>query len=528
MTKFEKILQRRLRASRLAVVLVLGFTFLFIRFCYNDVDPFAQYAGNTMPCSPSRINKYAIKPPPAQDGRFLANLWHTLQPLFDQHKPDPAHIKKPLVDKLPDKDILGDFFNLTNEEAENTRAKHMELVGKLPPYPKGHFGGRGVVVLAGGRYSEFAATSIGMLRESGSKLPVEVWLNDDGDEAWCNELPLEGMVCRRLTDYMNLDDLPHPYQWKVFTMLYSTFEDILFIDADSIPIKNPDFLFDSAVYKNYGVILWPDYWKHTGSPLLPYLIGINSTRQSDILASETSVESGQLVWNKKTHWKSLLLAAYYNYFGPDFWYTVFNNGWQGWGDKDTFPAALKAAQQDYYQVSHEIVTLFVQGTSDGIGMLQPDPTNNAKHMPLFLHTNMIKWGARELLCTENCDKIKGQGGHPFHMIDERSQIYKHLREGMRIFAVGQLFQGNIDPEPDMWRVVEHNACRTSRASWHMCKNARSHMERTFGFDFTEYREEMNEGGNANTQICIEGPWAKPSRAKPKPKNWAKDYEETYE
>lgn len=161
-------------------------------------------------------------------------------------------------------------------------------------------------------------------------------------------------------------------------------------------------------------------------------------------------------------------------------------------------------------------------------MLQPDPTNKAEHKPLFLHMNIIKWGARELLCTENCDKIKGQGDHAFHMIDERSQIYKHLREGMRIFAVGQLFQGNIDPEPDMWRVVEHNACRTSRASWHMCKNARSHMERTFGFDFTEYREEINVGGNANPQICIEGPWVKPSRAKPKPKNWAKDYEETYE
>lgn len=284
--------------------------FLFIRLYHNAVDSFAQYARNTMPCPPSRIRTYSIKAPPAQDGRFLANLWDTLQPLFDQHKPDPAHINKPLLDKFPDKDILGSFFNLTNEEAENTRAKHMELLRKLPPYPQGHFGGRGVVVLAGGRYSEFAATSIGMLRASGSKLPVEVWLNDDGDEAWCNELPPEGMVCRRLTDYMSLDDLPHPYQWKVFTMLYSTFEDILFLDADLIPVKNPDFLFDSTVYKNHGVILWPDYWKHTGSPLLPYLIGINSTRQSDILASETSIESGQLVWNKKTHWKVRTISSH--------------------------------------------------------------------------------------------------------------------------------------------------------------------------------------------------------------------------
>lgn len=31
--------------------------------------------------------------------------------------------------------------------------------------------------------------------------------------------------------------------------------------------------------------------------------------------------------------QSLVLAMYYNYFGPTFWYMAITNGYAGWGDK---------------------------------------------------------------------------------------------------------------------------------------------------------------------------------------------------
>lgn len=205
---------------------------------------------------------------------------------------------------FPTKEALKTIVNISEADAYATRIEHEAVVRHLPPYPENTFEGRGIVMLAGGKYSEFAATALGMLREVGSRLPVEVWVKDHSEEkeGWCAELEQDGMVCRRLQDYMDMSTLPMPYQWKVFTMLFSSFEEIIFLDADDIPIRNPDVIFDSPIYRDNGAILWPDYWKHSGSSWLPYVIG-TTDEQSDMLQDEQSAESGQVIWNKSWHWK---------------------------------------------------------------------------------------------------------------------------------------------------------------------------------------------------------------------------------
>jgi len=199
------------------------------------------------------------------------------------------------------------MLNLSSHEAHASRTEHMSVVRHLPPYPENHFAGKGVIMLAGGKYSEFAATSLGMLRAVGSTLPVEVWMKDKSEEldGWCAEMVRDGMSCRRLQDHMDVSVLPNPYQWKVFVMLFSSFEEFIFLDADDMPIRNPDVVFDSEVYHEHGAILWPDYWKHTGSPWLPYVIGL-SDDQSNMLEGTKTAESGQVVWNKRWHWKVII------------------------------------------------------------------------------------------------------------------------------------------------------------------------------------------------------------------------------
>ena len=223
---------------------------------------------------------------------------------------------------------MGSFFNLSDDQARASRTSHSEVIGHLPQYPEGRFAGRGIVMLAGGRYSEFAATSLGMLREVGSQLPVEVWAKDASEEmpGWCAELSKEGIACRRLADYIDLGHLKHPYQWKVFTMLFSSFQEILFLDADDMPIDNPDTIFDSDIYQKTGAILWPDYWKHSGSPWLPYILGITE-QKSDMLYDEKSVESGQIIWHKETHWRvSLKLLAHLTISTNEFLRTESSSG----------------------------------------------------------------------------------------------------------------------------------------------------------------------------------------------------------
>ena len=81
--------------------------------------------------------------------------------LYEAHPPSPAHIDHPHHKSdlgFPKKEKMGSFFALTDEQATSSRDGHKAVMDKLPSYPEGQFSGKGVVMLAGGRYSEFAAT----------------------------------------------------------------------------------------------------------------------------------------------------------------------------------------------------------------------------------------------------------------------------------------------------------------------------------------------------------------------------------
>ena len=44
-------------------------------------------------------------------------------------------------------------------------------------------------------------------------------------------------------------------------MLYLTsFEEVLVLDSDNVPLKDPAFLFESETYTATGNLFWPDFW----------------------------------------------------------------------------------------------------------------------------------------------------------------------------------------------------------------------------------------------------------------------------
>ncbi|MCJ1313714.1 hypothetical protein MMC25_007394 [Agyrium rufum] len=484
-------LRRQLRSPLKRPLFIGLIAFLFLLITVQGSRQWGADPGWATPglfsCPSNRTNFLPQPTWTKQHQSKVKQTWSTLKAIFDEHGPVPSELPKPKHKgdgDFPSKEKLKHFINTTEDEVHRSRIEHETVLRHIPPYPERLFSGKGVVMLAGGRYSEFAATSLGMLREVGSRLPVEVWMKDESEnfEGWCDELEREGMLCRKLSDCMDLTNLPVGYQWKIFTMLFSAFEEIIFLDADSMPMWNPDYLFESKIYQESRAILWPDYWKHTGSPWLPYVINI-SDGQSEMLQDERSVESGQIVWDKHMHWKPLCLAAYYNYHGPKYYYTLINQGWAGWGDKDTFPIALKAFREPYYQVPHDIITMFVDGTLLGIGMVQGDPTNTTANYPLFMHSNIVKWSVREFFC-KTCPP-RQKGGNTYNSLAENpdSYIYRHLREGKRIFNTNQIKDTGLDPEPVMWKSMEHTACRSVWGTKEICRKTREHMRRTFGTRF---------------------------------------------
>lgn len=234
-------------------------------------------------------------------------MWKTLKTIYDAHPPRPLNLDLKTFDSIsvfPPLEAIKTHTNISSADAEAARSSHVAVTKELVPYPSDLFAGQGIVILAGGRYTGFATTGLGMLREIGSKLPIEVWVKDQSEEReeWCAELAKEGVACRRLSDYMDTDLLEHGYQLKISAILFSSFEQILFLDADNVPVVNPDVIFTSKSFTETGVVMWPDYWKHTGAPYLPYIVGL-SDGPSELLREDQTAESGQLVWDKRRHWK---------------------------------------------------------------------------------------------------------------------------------------------------------------------------------------------------------------------------------
>ena len=124
------------------------------------------------------------------------------------------------------------------------RLAHKNFVEEISnltlPYKPGT---RGIVSTAGGAHLPIFIVSLRMLRRSGSVLPVELFLRADearGDTYLCQELlPSLNARCVILDDFFpsGLVKL-EKYQYKIFSVLFSSFEDVLLLDADNFPVHN--------------------------------------------------------------------------------------------------------------------------------------------------------------------------------------------------------------------------------------------------------------------------------------------------
>lgn len=206
---------------------------------------------------------------------------------------------------------LDSLIKLKKSDASASRAAFANLTAHIPNYPDQLFSGKGIVMIAGGKYSGYAATSLNSLRLAGTTLPVEMWMPDRSDDSrgWCAELPSQGARCRFFTDhippslfYIFTGRISSGYQYKGLAMVLSSFEEILLLDADNHALRNLDTIFDAPTYQEKRVILWPDYWLHSGSPWLPYIVGL-SDEKSTMLMGEPTVESGQVLWDKRRRWR---------------------------------------------------------------------------------------------------------------------------------------------------------------------------------------------------------------------------------
>ena len=119
------------------------------------------------------------------------------------------------------------------------------------------------------------------------------------------------------------------WEAKVFALLHAPYEEVLFLDADNLPLRDPSFLFADPHYQDAGAVFWPDLPPHDRPEWLPQVVWNNVG-----LAKRSSVdfESGQLLVDKRRCWRELAATRHLNEHSDWYYRFVF-------GDKSTFHLA---------------------------------------------------------------------------------------------------------------------------------------------------------------------------------------------
>ncbi|KAH6887127.1 mannosyltransferase putative-domain-containing protein [Thelonectria olida] len=337
-----------------------------------------------------------ITGPPSNVVEFwtqLADELYKAEPKADQISP-PHALSRDKFDPngaTPQTDT--DVIEIEEEQLESLQQNHEDFVQAIrhlaPNLPfKAH--SRGIVMTSKGANFGIAVTAILMLRHIGSKLPVQLFLDSttDKERRLCSESLAEYQVqCLNMDNFLQVpesSDCTTPkletFQFKVFSILFSSFQEVLFLDADAFPIRKPDYLFDVEPYKSHGLVTWPDFWLPTISPLFYDIAG---AVKPNVTLDSRSSESGIMLYDKARHADSLLLAAYYNFYGPRFYYQLQSQGAWGSGDKETFLQSAYVLGNPAWQVQKPPEMITSEGINYGSGIWQADPEQDWKlHQPL--------------------------------------------------------------------------------------------------------------------------------------------------
>jgi hypothetical protein len=232
-------------------------------------------------------------------------------------------------------------------------------------YPKDRFEGRGIVICAGGtRYFTCAWVLISILRRvHQTTLPIQVWhlgrremseemrilLLEEGVEVVDAEAVMARYPAR----------LAGGWPLKPYAIAHSRFREVLYLDADTVPLVDPEQAFGWEAYRNNGLLLWPDVVDIKATNPIWVRLGLTPVERA-------SIDSGVLLADKARAWDILDLAVAMNECSDELYRLIH-------GDKDTFLLSAVLLNRPFGFIPHRPF----QFEWD---MVQRDPAGD-----LFLH-----------------------------------------------------------------------------------------------------------------------------------------------
>lgn len=418
----------------------------------------------------------------------------TQRPLGGEYTrvPHRDHVRTSDKDLKTLQEIHGQFVNTLEKELGDSRRNSTTRQWKGLDI----FQGRGVVMVGGGEFFGPAIVSINMLRQTGSTLPVEVFVpeEDEFEAETCKYLKKLNAKCVVLSHILDesaiktsqddrADMKVTKYQLKSLALLLSSFSDVLLLDSDSMPLFDPaQYIFDAEPYKSEGMLIWPDFWRASESPKFWTVAG-RTEFPSDL--PSTASEAGELAINKATHLAPLLLAVYYNIWGPDHYWPLLSQGALGQGDKETFLAAAVTLNSTFYRIKTPAGKL---GRNDGrtdktTGLVQHLPSDDHHYYSGTSSSPPSHKSIRAMFLHANTPKMNAG-----HLVDEGDLVSVNGDSRLRLFGKkdDMMKQFGSDVEKSVWDLLVQTGCELQEVvrEWkereRMCERLEQHYQAVFG------------------------------------------------
>lgn len=265
--------------------------------------------------------------------------------------------------------------DVTAGTASMSLADHQRLLNYVianpPNFPSKRFSGRGIVICAGTeRYLTCAYICIRMLRRAGCSLPIELWHRGPEEVPGPWRAILNGLGVGLVDAFEVAKSYPcrilNGWELKCYSIVHTRFREVLLLDADNVPLRDPEDLFETAQYKSTGAVFWPDRGRLGASHQIWEILELAPRDAPEF-------ESGQIVLDKCRCWDPLSLAMHMNEWS-DFYYQYV------YGDKETFNLSwLKLGQP--FTLAPPLAD------ADGRSLYQHDFEGNR----IFQHRGGCKW-----------------------------------------------------------------------------------------------------------------------------------------
>jgi hypothetical protein len=198
--------------------------------------------------------------------------------------------------------------------------------------------GDGIVMVAGGlKYFTNAWISISMLRRHGCSLPIQVWHLGPGElsdemRRLLMRLDVELVDAHEVKKAQPMRILTG-WECKPYAILHSPFRNVLFLDADNVPVHDPASLLATSEFARTGALFWHDIMTTDPDSAIWEMCRVPYQRGLEF-------ESGQIVVDKERAWLPLNLAVHLNGWSDIYYQHVL-------GDKQTFHMAWLHLQQPF-------------------------------------------------------------------------------------------------------------------------------------------------------------------------------------